>query len=563
LEAFASTVEVRVSRWWQGAVGYQIYIRSFADGDGDGVGDLAGIRARLPYLADLGVDVLWITPFYPSPQADHGYDVSDHTDVDPLFGTLADVERTLAEAHELGLRVVVDLVPNHSSDQHPWFQDALTGRDAQHRDRYVWRDGAPDGGPPNNWVSYFGGPAWSYHQPTDQWWMHLFLPEQPDLNWADPGVREAFLDVLRFWSELGVDGFRVDVAHSLVEHPEFPDNPLRGDPPPHDASPGDVWDAYDHLHDQDQPEIHDIYRSWSEAVAPYDGVLLGEVYLRDVDRVARYVHDGGLHLAFCFPALHVPWDAGQLRDVLEAGVAAGGDAFAWPLSSHDDPHAASRFGGGDPGARRSLAYFTLLSALPGVPFLFQGDELGLDDGRPETEADPIAVRNPGASGRDGSRTPMIWEPGPGHGFTTGEPWLPFGRDDADARAASVQEGDQSSPLERTRTLLAARRELPDLRGDLPVTWLDLEGPLVALRRGGTTVVLHAVADPADPSTDAADGSPSGGAPRTTAVDPQPIELEVGASELAFASADGARVEDGCLTLPPDCTAILVDRGARS
>ncbi|MEX1177021.1 MAG: alpha-amylase family glycosyl hydrolase [Nitriliruptor sp.] len=529
-----------MSSWWTGAVGYQIYIRSFADADGDGIGDLAGIRSRLPHLAELGVDIVWITPFYPSPQADHGYDVADYTGVDLRFGTLEDVRALVDDAHALGLRVVIDLVPNHSSDQHPWFLDAKRGPDAPHRDWYVWREGR-DSGPPNNWVSNFGGPAWTYDEPSDRWYMHLFLPEQPDLNWANDEVREAFDGVLRSWAELGVDGFRIDVAHSLVEHPEFLDNPLRGDPPPPGAPPSDVFDAYEHLHDQDRPEVLDIYRRWSQVLEPYDGLLLGEVYLLDVEAVARYVRDGdGLDLAFCFPVLRVGWDAAAISETLRTSVAAGGDAFAWPLSSHDDPHAASRFGGGVRGAQRARAYFTLLCGLPGVPFLFQGDELGLDDGVVTSGfADPIAVRNPGAVGRDGSRTPMIWEPGPGHGFTTGEPWLPFGRDDADERAASVQVGDPSSPLERTRQLLTARRGLGDLRSGPMPTWLELDGPLVGFRRGGTTVVLHV-------GPDADDGT------ATSCTVPVPA-----GSELRYASSDGAEITGDRLTLPPDTAAIVV------
>ena len=534
-----------MTSWWTGAVGYQIYIRSFADSDGDGVGDLPGIRARLPYLADLGVDIVWITPFYPSPGADHGYDVADYTGVDPMFGTLDDIAGLVSEAHDLGLRVVIDLVPNHSSDQHPWFVDARSGPDAPRRDWYVWRDGSPDGGPPNNWVSNFGGPAWTYDEPSGEWYMHLFLPEQPDLNWANPEVWDAFDEVLRAWAELGVDGFRIDVAHSLIEHAGFHDNPLLGDPPAEGASPSQVWDAFDHAHDQDQPEVLEVYRRWSRLLEGYDGLLLGEVYLLDIDRVARYVRDGdGLDLAFCFPVLRTPWDAAAIRQTLERSVAAGGEAFAWPLSSHDDPHAAERFGGGAVGAQRAAAYFALLCALPGVPFLYQGDELGLDDGQVDGAfADPIAVRNPGAVGRDGSRTPMIWEPGPGHGFTTGDPWLPVGRPDADERAASVQAGDPASALERTRRLLAVRRTLADLRtGPMP-SWLDLGGPLVGLRRGATTVVAHIAAEGADPGGIAT--------------------VDVGDAELAHASADGAAVVDGVLRLPVDCTAIVIDRSARS
>ncbi|MTV25083.1 alpha-amylase [Nitriliruptoraceae bacterium ZYF776] len=526
--------------WWDEAVGYQVYIRSFNDADGDGVGDLAGIRAKLPYLADLGVDVVWITPFYPSPQADHGYDVADYTDVEPTFGDLDDARALVADAHALGMKVVVDIVPNHSSDQHPWFQDALTSRDAAHRDFYVWRDGR-DGGPPNNWVSNFGGPAWTFHEPTGQWYMHLFLPEQPDLNWDHPPVRDAFDEVLRFWlADVGIDGFRIDVAHSLVEHPEFPDNPLLGEPAPDGADPSTVWESFDHLHDQDRPEVLDIYRRWRAIVEEHDAVLIGEVYLLDAEKVARYVRDDdGLHLAFYFPALRTPWDVDALRGMLEVGVAEGGRRFAYPLSSHDDPHAASRFGGGEVGTRRSLAYATLLCGLPGVPFLYQGDELGLDDGEVEAShhSDPLAVRNPGAVGRDGSRTPMPWDRGDGFGFTTGEPWLPFGANRHDELTAAAQAGRPGSPLERTRALLATRRQLRDLRGDAPLRWLDAGPDVIAFTRGDVLVAVHVGRDGADADAE--------------------VSVDAPDAELVHTSGDGASLRDGTLTLPVDTAAYVV------
>jgi alpha-glucosidase len=528
-----------VDRWWQGAVGYQVYVRSFADSDGDGVGDLRGVRRRLGHLERLGVDIVWLTPFYVSPQRDHGYDVADHLDVDPVFGDLDDLSALVDDAHERGMRVVIDLVPNHTSDQHPWFQDALTGRDARHRARYVWRDGSADGGPPNNWVSYFGGPAWTYHPPTDQWWMHLFLPEQPDLDWHDDEVRSEFERIVQTWCERGVDGFRIDVAHSLLEHPEYLDNPQVAELPPAGAHPGEVHAAFDHVHDLDQEGVLDIYRAWNRIAERHGAVLIGEVYLLDPDAVARYVRDqDGLHLSFCFPALHTRWDADDIRTTLRAATDAGGHHFAWPLSSHDDTHAASRFGGGEVGARRALAYLTLLCALPGVPFLYQGDELGLDDGVLDGSAeDPISVRNEGATGRDGSRTPVPWEPGPGFGFTTGRPWLPFGTNRSDAWTAAAQEGDPTSPLERTRALLHRRRDLDDLTGDRDVRWLDTAGPLVALRRGDTLVALNV-------------GRSEGA----------PVRFEVGAdAQLVYASADGVVVDGGHLVLPVDAAAIVLTR----
>jgi alpha-glucosidase len=478
-----------VGRWWQSAVGYQVYIRSFADTRGDGIGDLQGVRSRLPYLADLGVDIVWVTPFYPSPQADHGYDVADYCDVDPAYGTLADVDELLAEAHRLGLRVVLDLVPNHTSDRHPWFVDARRGPDAEHRDFYVWRDPAPDGGPPNNWVSHFGGPAWTLDEPSGQYYMHLFLPEQPDLNWEHDGVRDAFDRILAFWFERGIDGFRIDVAHSLIEDPNLRDNPLVDEPPPAGASPQEVFAAYEHRYDLDQPRVLEIYERWNRLASRHDALLLGEVYLLEPELLTRYVETGAaLHTAFCFPALKVGWDAEEIRTMLRRSVDAGGDGISWPLSSHDDPRAATRFGGGLRGARRALAYLTLLCGLPGTPFIYQGDELGLEDGRIDRPADPIAVRNEGASGRDGSRTPMTWEPGEGFGFSTGTPWLPFGVNRDASSTVAVQEDDPTSHLNRVRRLLAARRRLPALSAGSQVTWLDLHPDVVALRRDDVVVL---------------------------------------------------------------------------
>ena len=521
-----------MAQWWQGAVGYQVYVRSFADGDGDGVGDLVGARERLGHLAELGVDVVWLTPFYPSPHNDHGYDVADYLAVDPVFGTMADLTGLVDDAHALGLKVIVDLVPNHTSDRHPWFVEARTSRSAVRRDWYVWRDPAPDGGPPNNWVSHFGGPAWTFDDATGQYYLHLFLPEQPDLNWDNPEVRAAFDRILEFWLDRGVDGFRIDVAHSLVKDPELRDNPLLGDPPPPDASPQEVFAAYEHRHDLDQPGVLDVYRRWRRITSRRDAVLLGEVYLLEPARLTRYVAgDDLLDAAFCFPALKVGWDATTVRKTLASCVEAGGDGLAWPLSSHDDPRAASRFGSGQVGARRALAYLALLCGLPGVPFLYQGDELGLDDGDVTAPSDPIAVRNPGATGRDGSRTPMVWEPGEGFGFTTGQPWLGFGRNRRDEDCAALQEQDPGSHLNRVRRLLAARRQLPSLTDATPVEWLDAGAPVVALRRAEVVVACHLGAGTAE------------------------VALP-GPGELVHATADDAEIDGATLRLPADATAYV-------
>jgi alpha-glucosidase len=529
-------------QWWHGKVGYEIYVRSFADSDGDGIGDLPGIRDRLPYLADLGVDIVWITPFYPSPQADHGYDVADYLGVDPAYGTLDDLDALLDDAHGLGLRVVIDLVPNHSSDQHPWFVDARTGRDAEHRDYYVWRDPAPDGGPPNNWVSHFGGPAWTYDEASGQYYMHLFLPEQPDLNWTEPRVHQEFRDILDTWFSRGVDGVRIDVAHSLVEDAGFRDNPALPDAPDDPHTPDEVFASFDHLHDLDQDGVLAIYRDWRKVAEPRDAALLGEVYVLQPDRLARYLQDDGLHAGFCFQALKVGWDADEIRDTLRINVEASGHGLAWPLSSHDDPRAATRLGGGELGAQRALAYLTFLAGLPGVPFLFQGDELGLDDAVFESEVaeDPISARNPGATGRDPVRTPMLWEPGTGFGFTTAEPWLPFGVNRTDRQTVAAQIGDPWSHLERTRELLAARRSLRALTELTDTSWPIDEGAVLAVERGGEVLVVLHVGDEGGPAE---------------------LELPEG-SRLVYASDSDVIMMEGSLLLPEDRGAIIALPGAR-
>ena len=520
-------------------MGYEVYVRSFADSDGDGIGDLRGIRSHLDHLADLGVDVIWLTPVTPSPQRDHGYDVSDYLGVEPAYGTLEELQGLLDDAHALGLRVLMDLVPNHTSDLHPWFVDSRSSREAEHRDFYVWRDPAPDGGPPNNWVSHFGGPAWTLDEATGQYYMHLFLPEQPDLNWAEPRVRAAFETILTAWFERGVDGVRIDVAHSLVEDPAFRDNPLLETPVEEvdlERGTGAVFDRFAHVHDLDQPGVVEIYRDWRRIADAHDAVLLGEVFVLDPDKLRRYIADDALHASFAFAALKVPWSAERIHTELSSYLDACGDRLAWPLSSHDDPHAATRFGGGEVGARRTLAYLTLLAALPGVPFLYQGDELGLDDGvLPAGVAeDPIATRLEGVIGRDPQRTPMPWAPGPGFGFTTGTPWLPFGTNRDDRHTAAAQRGDPGSALERTRALLHLRRRLPALTGDAPLTWVVADGPVLALTRGEEVLVALHVGD---------DGGPA--------------ELVLPEEALLVYATDPATtLIDGSLTLPEDAAVVV-------
>jgi alpha-glucosidase len=521
--------------WWAAAVGYQVYLRSFADGDGDGLGDLAGLDAHLDHLIRLGIDLVWITPFYPTPDHDHGYDVADHLDVDPRFGDLAAFDTAVATIHDAGLRILLDIVPNHTSDRHRWFQRAVADRDAPEHDYYVWVDGHAGDGPPNNWRSHFGGPAWTHRPEVGRWYLHRFLPEQPDLNWRNPAVFDRFVEILEFWFARGVDGFRIDVAHGLLV-----DEHLRSNPEPAlevdlDAEPRAAFDAIDHVHDLDQPGVPDLFRHWRRVADRHDALLLGEVYLAPATRVARYLDGDALHAAFYFPTLHTGWDAAAIRPVLVDGVKVGAGRFAWPLSSHDDPRAATRFGGGARGTRRALAYFALLAALPGMPFLFQGDELGLENGRVDHDhlSDPISVRHRGAPGRDGSRTPMPWEPGPAFGFTTGQPWLPLGDNRRDVDTVASQADDDASPLALTRRLLATRRTRTAMLATDAVRWHDLGDEVIGLTRGDVTV-LTSFAD----------------APATVSL---PRPGAVVHTTAAGASADGSR-----LLLPPDATVWVAD-----
>jgi alpha-glucosidase len=479
--------------WWRDAVVYEVYVRSFADSDGDGVGDLEGVRQHLPHLVDLGVDAVWLTPFYRSPMHDHGYDVADPCDVDPLFGDLADFDRLLADAHALGLRLIVDVVPNHTSHEHPWFVSALQGSPAA-RARYVFRDGRGDA-PPNDWVSVFGGPAWSRESPHGQWYLHLFDSSQPDLDWTNREVHEELLRVLRFWLDRGVHGFRIDVAHGLYK------NPMLADLPPKSTG------TLDNGHIWDRDEVLAVYEEWRALLDGYDGdrMMVGEVFLFDVPRIARYVSERRLHQAFNFTVMAAAWDGPALRAVLETALEHFSPA-TWVLSNHDLTRHVTRYGGGSLGRRRGLAVTGLLLALPGSPYLYQGEELGLDEADvPDAlRQDPIFLRS-GLPGRDGCRTPISWSSSaPGLGFTTGEPWLPFG---ADARplAVDVQRNDPSSVLSTYRRLLASRRSLVV---GLPeeVEFLDLPDDLVAFRRGPLVALLNTAAEPVEVPLDVLDPS---------------------------------------------------------
>jgi alpha-glucosidase len=461
-------------RWWQRGVVYQIYPRSFMDTTGNGVGDLNGVIARLDYLNDgteasLGVDAIWFSPIFPSPMADFGYDVADYCNIEPLFGDLATFDRLVAEAHRRGIKVIIDYVPNHTSDQHPWFIESRRSRDNPKRDWYIWRDPKPDGSPPNNWGSFFGGPAWTFDATTGQYFLHQFVKEQPELNWRNPEVHEAMMDVLRFWMERGVDGFRMDVVGLLIKDAELRDNPPNPAAPPN-LPANDLSSRLLQVYNMDQDEVHEIIRDFRRLLDSYgDRVGIGELW-GELSRWVRYYGDGsagspgdGLHLPFNFRLMWQPWQARAMRrsvDELEAAL----PSFAWPnyvLGNHDFPRLASRFGG---QAQARLAAMLLLT-LRGTPTLYYGDELGLENGiiPPEKIQDPQG-RNLGPERtRDVARTPMQWDDSPFAGFSTVEPWLPVSADYA-TRNVAVQSADSHSMLNLYRRLLWLRRRSPALYG---------------------------------------------------------------------------------------------------
>jgi alpha-glucosidase len=468
--------------WWQSGVIYQIYPRSFQDSDGDGIGDLEGIERRLDYLEALGVDAIWISPIFPSPMADFGYDVADYCGIDPRFGTLADFDALLAAAHARGLKLLLDLVPIHTSDAHPWFAASRSSRNNPKRDWYLWHDPAPDGGPPNNWISDFGGPAWEWDAGTGQYYYHAFLKEQPDLNWRNPAVRAAMMDVLRFWFDRGVDGFRIDVLWHMVKAADFRDNPLNPDYLP---SMGEMHRVLQ-LNSTDQPEVHDIAAEMRAVADSYgrDGgerVLIGEIYL-PIDRLMRYYGTDrpGVQLPFNFLLIDAPWHARSLAETI-AGYEAALPPGGWPnwvLGNHDRPRSATKRG----EAQARVAAMLLLT-LRGTPTLYYGDELGMTDVAisPDKVQDPRDLREPGLGlGRDPVRTPMPWDDGPHAGFTTGEPWLPLGLDWA-SRNVAAENCDPGSMLALHRALLGLRRACPALAiGDFAL--LDATGDVLAYQR---------------------------------------------------------------------------------
>jgi alpha-glucosidase len=441
--------------WWRSAVFYQIYPRSFATSRPARTGDLAGIEAHLDHLSWLGVDALWISPFFPSPQADFGYDVSDYCDVDPLFGDLAAFDRLLAACHDRGIRLLVDLVPNHTSDRHPWFVEARASRDAPRRDWYVWADGR-DGEPPNNWLSAFDdvGPAWTNDDATGQWYLHSFSPRQPDLNWDNPSLRAAMADVMRFWLRRGVDGFRIDVAHGLGKDPALGDNPWPITKPTRESA--------GHRHDMDWDTVFERLAELRQVADEFDDRLLaGEVYVLDQARLTEYVAPGRLHLAHDFALVREGWSADGFRRIVETheAVAPAGAYAAWLLNNHDHPRAASRFDADGAGQVRARLAAVMLLTLRCTPFLYQGEELGLADS-PIPAAAIVDV-----DGRDPVRTPMPWQSpadaGPGAGFTTGRPWLPI-PPEAEHASVAAQREDPDSTLSLYRRLIALRKRHPAL-----------------------------------------------------------------------------------------------------
>jgi alpha-glucosidase len=483
------------SPWWKTGVLYQIYPRSFADSDGDGTGDLNGVIGRLDHLEWLGVDGIWLSPVTCSPNADWGYDVSDYRAIQPDLGSSDDLDRLIAEAGHRGIRVLMDLVPNHTSDQHPWFVDARSSRDAPHRSWYVWADPKADGSPPNNWVSSFGGPAWTLDDGTGQYYLHNHLNEQPDLNWWNEDVRKEFDDLLAYWLNRGVAGFRIDVCNIIVK-----DALLRDNPPATEDDPLDMQlFGQRPVFSGNRPEVHDVLRRWRRLVEDYPGgVLVGETPVEPVESLAAYYGNGGdeLHLAFNFPFISAPLEEPAMRAIVEATELAlpVGAWPAWTGSNHDMSRLASRWAGDDPA--RARAALLLLLCLRGTPVLYQGDEIGLGDVEVAREdlRDPLGVRYwPAYSGRDGMRTPMQWRSVPGGGFTEPgvRPWLPFG----DLAACNVedQRGDPDSLLHLTRDLIALRRRTPDLRSgayrsveSTPGTW--------AWSRGERTLVAVNLTD---------------------------------------------------------------------
>jgi alpha-glucosidase len=470
-------------RWWQTGVIYQIYLRSFQDTNSDGIGDLKGIERRLDYLADLGVDAIWISPIYPSPMADFGYDVADHCGVDSRFGALADFDDLLAQVHARGLKVLLDFVPNHTSEKHPWFVESRSSRDNPKRDWYIWRDSSPNGGPPNNWISDFGGSAWEWDETTGQYYYHAFLKQQADLNWRNPAVQAAMYDVMRFWFDRGVDGFRIDVLWHIVKAADFRDNPPN---PAYQPAMGDMHRVLQ-LYSTDQPEVHGIVADMRAIADSYgakgwdERVLIGEIYL-PLDRLMHYYgrERAGVHLPFNFQLVDAPWEARSLATLI-ADYEAALPPDGWPnwvLGNHDRPRVAAKRG----QAQASVAAMLLLT-LRGTPTLYYGDELGLSDVAisPAQVQDPRELREPGLSlGRDPVRTPMPWDGSLNAGFTTAKPWLPLNTDWPTRNVARLAEEPHSILMFYHRLLAVRRAHLALSIGDFAL--LGADGNVLAYER---------------------------------------------------------------------------------
>jgi alpha-glucosidase len=474
--------------WWQSGIVYQVYPRSFQDASGDGVGDLCGVRGRLDYLKWLGVDALWLSPIYPSPMADFGYDVSDYCDVHPLFGDLAEFDKLLEATHRRGMKLILDFVPNHTSDQHPWFVESRSSRASPRRDWYIWRDPAPGGGPPNNWLSNFGGPAWRIDEQTGQYYFHAFLKEQPDLNWRNPQVRRAMHDVLRFWMRRGVDGFRVDVIYHVIKDDQFRDNPRNPDYKPGMNPHHEFFATYI----SDRPEVHDIIAGMRKTVDEFPGrMLVGEVYL-PIERLVTYYGEGGggVHMPFNFQLITTKWNARTVHNVIDEYERAL-PPYGWPnwvLGNHDNPRLASRV-----GAAQARVAAMLLLTLRGTPTLYYGDEIGMQDVRiePHRVQDPFEKNVPGMGlGRDPERTPMQWDGSPNAGFSgAATPWLPLAPDALTNNVAAQRE-DPSSLLSLYHRLIELRRTEPALSvGSFQL--LPAEGDVLAYvrREGGRAFLI--------------------------------------------------------------------------
>jgi alpha-glucosidase len=471
--------------WWHDGVLYEIYPRSFADANGDGIGDLEGIIAHLDHLEWLGVDGLWLSPVTPSPNADWGYDVSDYCGVDPAYGTLPVLDRLVAEAGRRGMQILLDLVPNHTSEHHPWFVDARSSPTSAHRHWYVWADPGPDGGPPNNWTAQFGGPAWTLDEASGQYYLHNFTVEQPDLNWWNPEVHQAFEDIIRFWWDRGVAGFRIDVCNMLIKDPELRDNP----PATAEDSVMEQIFGQRFAYNANRPEVHGILQSWRRLADSYDPprVLLGETDVHRLEMLPPFYGDGDneLHMAFNLPWLHADFRADALRRVVEETqrILPPGAWPVWTGSNLDTSRLATRWAGDDPGRIRCV--LLILLTLRGTPVIYQGDEIGLPDAvlTKEELRDPVGRRYwPAATGRDPERSPLPWDEGPGRGFTTADaaPWLPLST--PTGCSVSAQRGDPGSVLTFTRDLIALRRAHGDLHSGSyrslpspPDTWMWQRG----------------------------------------------------------------------------------------